>query len=481
MQLWDKACARLKNVFSAEVFRLWITRLKVLDYASNTLTLGVWDDFSQIWLQTNYISVIEESLRDITGESIAVQLVVVSFDDEKEGVAVKKETANTTATGSTTSSESAPNTATQKTLFSNGLPPVPPTVYSPAVKAAPATEVRVGLNPKYTFDTFVVGDNSNLAHASAMAVAKEPGKSYNPLFIYGGVGLGKTHLLHAIGNSVLDSGRRMRVTYITLERFMNEYIEAIREKRCERFRKKYRNVDVLLIDDIQFLTDKEGLQEEFFHTFNALHESKKQIVLTSDRPVGEIKALEERLVSRFNWGLVVDLQPPNVEVRMAILRQKADSMGVKMPEEICEFLAKKIRANIRELEGALIRLSSYINLTKASWSTETAQMVLQELLSRQSVQAPTIEIIQKEVSRFYDIRVSDIIGKRRPGIIAFPRQVAMYLSRQLTNNSLSAIGEAFGGRDHGTVIHACKVVKDRMDVDSSVNQNVLQLERNLNS
>ena len=216
---------------------------------------------------------------------------------------------------------------------------------------------------------------------------------------------------------------------------MNEYIEAIRDKRCDRFRKRYRNVDVLLIDDIQFLTDKEGLQEEFYHTFNSLHDIKKQIVMTSDRPVGEIKALEARLVSRFSWGLVADLQPPNVEVRMAILKHKAAAMGVEVPGEMVSFLAQKIRANVRELEGALIRLSSYINLTKASWSIETAQMVLQELLSRQNIQAPTVDMIQREVARFFDIRVTDITGKRRPGNIAFPRQVAMYLSRQLTDLS----------------------------------------------
>lgn len=240
-------------------------------------------------------------------------------------------------------------------------------------------------------------------------------------------------------------------------------------------------MDVLLIDDIQFLTDKEGLQEEFYHTFNSLHDIKKQIVLTSDRPVGEIKALEARLVSRFSWGLVADLQPPNVEVRMAILRQKAEAMGVEVPVEIVDFLAHKIRANVRELEGALIRLSSYITLTKVPWSIETAQMVLKELLSRQNIQAPTIELIQREVARFYDIRITDITGRRRPESIAFPRQVAMYLSRKLTDHSLAAIGEAFGGRDHGTVIHACKMIQGRMEVEDIVRQNILQIEGILNS
>ena len=471
-QLWERACERLKEVFNAEIFRIWIGRLRVLEYQSNTLTLGVWDEFSQIWLQTNYVGVIEENLCTLTGESITVQLSVVPFPEEKgnsETAAVAEETLAEEAEEGVNGENPASN--------SSALPPVPPTVYTPKTNS----ESQGTLNSKYTFDTFVVGTNSNLAHASAQAVAHEPGRSYNPLFIYGGVGLGKTHLLHAIGNYVLKHKRGLKVVYVSLEKFMNEYIEAIRDKRCDRFRKRYRNVDVLLIDDIQFLTDKEGLQEEFYHTFNSLHDIKKQIVMTSDRPVGEIKALEARLVSRFSWGLVADLQPPNVEVRMAILKQKAAAMGVEVPGEMVSFLAQKIRANVRELEGALIRLSSYINLTKASWSIETAQMVLQELLSRQNIQAPTVDMIQREVARFFDIRVTDITGKRRPGNIAFPRQVAMYLSRQLTDLSLTAIGQAFGGRDHGTVIHACKVVQDRMEVEEGVRQNVLQLESILNS
>lgn len=467
-QLWGSTCERLKKVFNAEIFRLWIERLRVLEYESNTLTLGVWDEFSQIWLQTNYVSVIEENLCSLTGESITVQLSVVPFSEEKE---------ESESPEAEPSSEEKKVSTDDSSANSHNLPPVPPTVYTPRT----GSEIQTSLNSKYTFDTFVVGTNSNLAHASAQAVAREPGRSYNPLFIYGGVGLGKTHLLHAIGNHVLKHKQGLKVVYVSLEKFMNEYIEAIRDKRCDRFRRRYRSVDVLLIDDIQFLTDKEGLQEEFYHTFNSLHDIKKQIVLTSDRPVGEIKALEARLVSRFSWGLVADLQPPNVEVRMAILRQKAEAMGVEVPVEIVDFLAHKIRANVRELEGALIRLSSYITLTKVPWSIETAQMVLKELLSRQNIQAPTIELIQREVARFYDIRITDITGRRRPESIAFPRQVAMYLSRKLTDHSLAAIGEAFGGRDHGTVIHACKMIQGRMEVEDIVRQNILQIEGILNS
>lgn len=466
-QLWERTCERLKKIFSAEVYRLWIARIKVLDYESNNLSLGVWDEFAQLWFKENYVSALEDALREITGESITVQVQVVSFEDHSEPSAEQE--------SAPPKEDPAQNTNNQQ----NSAPAIPPTVYTPRATA----EVQNVLNPKYTFESFVVGTNSNMAHAAAMGVAQNPGKSYNPLFIYGGVGLGKTHLLHAIGNRVIDNaeraGKQVRVVYVTLEKFLNEYIEAVREQRCERFRRKYRRVDVLLIDDVQFLTGREGLQEEFFHTFNELYNSNKQIVLTSDRPLSEIKKLEERLVSRFSWGLVTDIQPPNVDLRMAILKQKAKDMHFQVPEEVCTFLAQKIRANVRELEGALIRMGSYINLTQASWSIETAKVALQELLSRQVAQAPNIEDIQKKVAMTYDIRVSDIISKKRPANIAFPRQVAMYLSRELTHQPLIAIGEAFGGRDHGTVIHACKVVENQMDVDDNVRDTIQKLKNEL--
>lgn len=464
-QLWERTCERLKKIFTAEVYRLWIARLKVLDYESNILSLGVWDEFAQIWFKENYVSALEATLREITGESITVQLQVVSFEDHSESSAGLEDVSQAE---NLTGSSAAQN-----------MPAIPPTVYTPGT----TTEVQNILNPKYTFESFVVGDNSSMAHAAAMAVAQNPGQSYNPLFIYGGVGLGKTHLLHAIGNRVIANavkkGKRVRVVYVTLEKFLNEYIEAVREQKCDRFRRKYRRVDVLLIDDVQFLTGREGLQEEFFHTFNDLYNDKKQIVLTSDRSLSEIKKLEERLVSRFSWGLVTDIQPPNVDLRMAILKQKAKDMNFQMPNEVCVFLAQKIRANVRELEGALIRMGSYINLTQASWSIETAKVALQDLLSRQSAQAPNIEDIQKKVATVYDIRVADLISKKRPANIAFPRQVAMYLCRELTHQPLIAIGEAFGGRDHGTVIHACKVVENQMDVDDNVRNSIQKLKNEL--
>ena len=335
------------------------------------------------------------------------------------------------------------------------------------------------LNPNNTFDTFVVGDNNSFAHAAALAVAQSPGKSYSPLFLYGGVGLGKTHLLHAIGHHVAQSSRQARVAYVSCEQFTNDYIDGIQNNQLAGFRKKYRQTDVLLIDDVQFLAGKEGIQEEFFHTFNALHEARKQIVLTCDRPAAELRNLEQRLVSRFEWGLVTDLQLPDVEVRLAILRKKAELGGMELPEEIMSFLANRIRSNIRRLEGALIRVSSYAALTGQTLSLELVENLLREILHEEGHHAMSIETIQKKVAEHFDIRLADMSSKRRPENIAFPRQIAMFLSRQMTEGSLSAIGEAFGGRDHGTVLHACRLVKDRMEVDAQVRGVVGQLETQL--
>ena len=336
-----------------------------------------------------------------------------------------------------------------------------------------------GFNPKNKFDTFVVGDNNNFAHAAALAVAQSPGKSYNPLFVYGRVGLGKTHLLHAIGQYVVSHKKGARVAYVSSEKFTNEYIDAIQNNQLVRFRKKYRQTDVLLIDDIQFLSGKERIQEEFFHTFNALHEAHKQLVLTCDRPANEIQNLEQRLVSRFEWGLVTDLQPPDVETRVAILRKKEKSLGVELPEEIINFLANRIRTNIRRLEGALIRVASYASLTGKKLTLEVVEGLLREVLHEEGRFSISIELIQKKVAEHFDIRLADMTSKRRPENIAFPRQVAMFLSRQLTESSLNTIGEAFGGRDHGTVLHACRLVKDRMEIDPNVRQAVHYLEKQL--
>ena len=291
--------------------------------------------------------------------------------------------------------------------------------------------------------------------------------------------MGKTHLLNAIGQHVINNKKNARVAYVSSEKFTNEYIDAIQNNQLVRFRKKYRLTDVLLIDDIQFLAGKERIQEEFFHTFNALHEGRKQIVLTCDRPVSELQNLEQRLMSRFEWGLVTDLQPPDVETRMAILRKKEKLMGMELPEDIIQFLAQRIRANIRRLEGALIRVTSYASLTGKKLTIEVVEDLLREVLHEEGRFALNIDTIQKKVAEHFDIRLADMTSKRRPENIAFPRQIAMFLARQMTESSLSTIGEAFGGRDHGTVLHACRLVKDRMEVDPSVRQVVAYLEKQL--
>jgi chromosomal replication initiator protein len=363
-----------------------------------------------------------------------------------------------------------------------------PAAASPTARAIRTAEVSheravhngdISFNPKNTFETFVVGNNNNFAYAAALAVAQAPGKSYNPLFLYGGVGLGKTHLLHAIGQYVASNKKSARVAYVSSEKFTNEYIDGIQNNQLARFRKKYRQTDVLLIDDIQFLAGKERIQEEFFHTFNALHEAHKQIVLTCDRPASEIQNLEHRLVSRFEWGLVTDLQPPDIEMRLAILNKKAQLMGVALPEDIMNFLASRIRTNVRRLEGALIRVASYASLTGKKLTIEVVEGLLREILHEEGRLSISIEVIQKRVAEHFDIRLADMTSKRRPENIAFPRQVAMYLSRQMTESSLNTIGEAFGGRDHGTVLHACRLVKDRMEVDANVRQVVHYLEKQL--
>jgi chromosomal replication initiator protein len=447
-KIWPAAQQKLRSMLNSDTYNLWFAPLKPHLQDSNHLVLEVADEFCEVWLKDNYLGLIQEIVKEAAGRVVQVKFQV----------------------GST-------------------LPPVPkapgPTVVPSRAKSAESAADKNGalqdfsFNPKNTFQSFVVGNNNNFAYAAALAVAQAPGKSYNPLFLYGGVGLGKTHLLHAIGHHVVENKKGARVAYLSSEKFTNEYIDGIQNNVLARFRKKYRQTDVLLIDDIQFLAGKERIQEEFFHTFNALHESHKQIVLTCDRPASEIQNLEHRLVSRFEWGLVTDLQPPDVEMRMAILQKKAQIMGVELPNDIMDFLANRIRTNIRRLEGALIRVASYAALTGKKLNVEVVEGLLREILHEEGRYSISIEVIQKRVAEHFDIRLADMTSKRRPENIAFPRQIAMFLSRQMTESSLNSIGEAFGGRDHGTVLHACRLVKDRMEVDPNVRQVVSYLEKAL--
>ena len=433
-------------MLSADTYKLWFESLRASALDGNSLVLEVSNDFCEVWLKDNYMGLLQDVVALAAGKQLQIKFKVCSSNGSLSQAPV--------------------------------LAPVKPkTVEPPAERNSHHSDLN--FNPKNTFDTFVVGNNNNFSYAAALAVAQAPGKSYNPLFLYGGVGLGKTHLLHAIGQHVFNSRKGARVAYVSSEKFTNEYIDAIQNNVLVKFRKKYRQTDVLLIDDIQFLAGKERIQEEFFHTFNALHESHKQIVLTCDRPASEIQNLEHRLVSRFEWGLVTDLQPPDIEMRLAILNKKAQIMGVTLPEEIMNFLANRIRTNIRRLEGALIRVASYASLTGKKLSIEVVEGLLREVLHEEGRFSISIEVIQKKVAEHFDIRLADMTSKRRPENIAFPRQIAMFLSRQMTESSLSSIGEAFGGRDHGTVLHACRLVKDRMEVDSSVRQVVSYLEKQL--
>jgi chromosomal replication initiator protein len=327
--------------------------------------------------------------------------------------------------------------------------------------------------------TFIIGGGNQLAHAASMAVANAPAKAYNPLFIYGDTGLGKTHLMHSVAHHILAQKPEFKITYISSEKFTNEFIRAIQENNLVKFRKHYRNVDVLLIDDVQFLAGKERIQEEFFHTFNELFEAQKQIFLTSDRPANEISKLEARLISRFQWGMVADIQSPDMETRLAILSNKAKSLNLDISEEILAFLAEKVSRNVRRLEGALTRVASYTALVKKPVDIPKVEALLEDILQEEMQNQVSIEKIQKKVTEYFNLRIQDMISKRRPSNIAFPRQIAMYLSRMLTGCSLQEIGEGFGGRDHGTVIHACKTVENMMEQDSSVRQNVDYLIKQL--
>src|SRR5207302_3157097 len=330
------------------------------------------------------------------------------------------------------------------------------------------------------FESFVVGPNNEIAHAASLAVAQAPARTYNPLFIYGGVGLGKTHLMQAIGQFVWAKRKNMKVIYVSSELFINEFIDAIQHSNLVKFRKRYRQADLLLIDDIQFLGGKERSQEEFFHTFNTLFDGHKQIVLSSDRPASEIANLEHRLVSRFEWGLTAELQPPAIETRMAILRKKARTMQIKLSDEVSEFLANRIRTNVRRLEGALMRVASFASLSGKELTNEVVEHLLKDILNEEARNTVTIDQIQKRVAEHFDVRLADMTSKRRPANIAFPRQIAMHLARKLTKSSLADIGEAFGGRDHGTVLHADRLVKEKMLAEETIRRTVTALEVQLN-
>ncbi len=423
MELWRVAVRRIEGQLNKPSFESFVKAMRPLSMRGDTLVLSVPNSWTKEWVESRYAAMIREALRAAAGREVAVTFTIA---------------------------EGGPAAAR----------PVPREI------PAPRSIHGLALSPKYTFDTFVVGAGNRFAHAAARAVAEQPARAYNPLFIYGGVGLGKTHLLQAIGHHVLTLETLYRVTYVSSEKFTNELINSIRDDKTVEFRNRYRNVDVLLIDDIQFLAGKERTQEEFFHTFNTLHESARQIIITSDRPPKEIPTLEDRLRSRFEWGLIADIQPPDLETRIAILRKKAETDGIHIPDEVADFIAQRIQTNIRELEGALVRVVAYATLTRTAITTTLAEEVLRELLPPVRARPVTIPAIQRAVAEFFDIRVEDMRAKRRTKAIAFPRQVAMYLAREITDSSLPRIGEEFGGRDHTTVMHACDRVRESLQRDT---------------
>ncbi len=440
--LWGKACRHLKSTLSKDIYERWIAVIHPVDLDGARLTLAVANDFYLTWLEDNYVPLIRAALAAAGGQDYELMLTVDPGLPKAEAA-----------------------------------PPVQAKTVAPAGRAAKTFAVPV-LNPKLTFDSFVVGPSNNFAHAAALAVAQSPAKAYNPLLIYGGVGLGKTHLMQAIGHSVLKSARRARVAYLSSEAFVNEYIDALREQKLVHFRRKYRHTDLLLIDDIHFLAGKDRMKEEFFHTFNALFDSHKQIVLTCDRPASEVPGLNHRLVSRFEWGLVTEMETPDLETRIAILRKKQEVMALKLPDSAITFIAENIRSNIRRLEGALTRVAAHASLTSQALSVEKLETLLRDTLDNQLTESPSMEVIQRAVAEQFDIRLADMSSKRRPQSVALPRQVAMFLCRSLTTHSLPAIGEAFG-RNHTTVIHACRTVGTRIRSDSQLRQTVAALRHKL--
>ena len=445
---WDDICNALRGMVSHDAFQRWFGAAKWLGIEDDVASVSVPGEIHQVWIETNYLPELTMAVTGVHEEVREVQVVVGA--------------AHTTADPDLTHPSPSPLHSTKAaTLEGEAL--------DKRIKSA-------GLNPTNTFASFVVGDNNQFAHAACEAVAKKAGIGYNPLFIYGGPGLGKTHLMQAVGHELLRRQPGSRVVYLTCEKFTNEFIDAIRRGDIEKFRRRYRSSDVLLIDDVQFLAGKERSQEEFFHTFNTLLDGRNQVVLTSDRAASEIKSLEPRLVSRFECGLTVEMQAPQMETRMAILKKKSLDWKVRVDEAVLVFLAEKIRTNVRRLEGALMRVATFASLAGESVTVEKVEHLLRDLIREEASRQVSIDSIQKVVAEHFDVRLADMTSRRRPASIAFPRQVAMYLSRSLTKGSLMEIGEAFGGRDHGTVIHACKKVSGRVDDEPALKQSLARIE-----
>ncbi len=435
--LWKEACRHLEDTLPKDIFEKWIAVIQCRSIENDKVVLVVGNDFYQSWLEEHYLPLIRKALTVVSGHEMQIDLTV------------------------------------DYSLI--GEPPEEKPERRHSI-LSPKRPTETNLNKNYTFDSFVVGPSNQFAHAASLASAQSPSRAYNPLFIHGDVGLGKTHLMQAIGNFIHSKNSRGKVCYTTCESFTNEYIEALQTNSLAKFRKKYRTTDALLIDDIHFLAGKERMQEEFFHTFNAIFENHKQIVMTSDRPAGELAGLAPRLVSRFEWGLVVELESPDVETRVAILRKKCEQLNLAIDQDLLFYIAERISSNIRRLEGALIRVASYVSLTGQTLDRSKLEYLLRDTLDQEQKQAVSIEGIQKLVAEHFDIRLGDLIGPKRPQNIAWPRQVAMYLSRTMTNQSFPVIGEAFS-RNHATIVHACQQVEQKQVEDLKLRQTLSLLRQ----
>ncbi|WP_018249403.1 chromosomal replication initiator protein DnaA [Orenia marismortui] len=439
-EIWSATLSSIEEELSKPSFETWFKPTEILAIQNNTIIIEVPNEFAKDWLKTKYSNLIKETLLKITNKSHQVKFVIPEMEEEE--IFLEKEELENKKT----------EKADEEEVIESSV-----------------------LNPKYTFDTFVIGNSNRFAHAASLAVAEAPAKAYNPFFIYGDVGLGKTHLMHAIGHYILKHNSNMKVMYLTSEEFTNRLINSIRYDKTIEFRNQYRNIDILLIDDIQFLAGKERTQEEFFHTFNALHDANKQIIISSDRPPKEIPTLEERLRSRFEWGLITDIQEPDLETRIAILKKKATLEDLEVPNDVIVYIANKIESNIRELEGALIRVVAYSSLTNEHITVNLAQEALKGIVANNQDNIPkeiTVNLIKKIVSQHYGINMTDMDSKKRTRAIAFPRQVAMYISRELTDLSLPQIGNRFGGRDHSTILHGYDKIKNIILEDKKLKKTI---------
>ena len=465
--IWEQILVELSKDISKLSCDSFLKPIVPLSINEQILELGTPNQFVKEFLEDRYVNSIKAATAKVTNNNLQLKIINLQLGDTVEPELV-----------STVPSISSVNTAEEIVL---------PT--STAVTATTAPEIKptnsviledsFSLNPKYVFETFVTGNSNRFAHAAALAVAEAPAKVYNPFFMYGGVGLGKTHLMHAIGHRILEKNPNLRVLYISSEKFTNELINSIRDGNPESFRQKYRNIDVLLVDDIQFLSKKEHTQEEFFHTFNTLHNANKQIIISSDRPPREIQTLEDRLRSRFEWGLITDIQAPDLETRIAILRKKALLENLTVPNDVMLFIASRIDNNIRELEGALIRVMAYASLTNQVVTNELVSEALKDVFPHGKTKEITLELIQEIVSSYFKIKMEDLLAKKRTRNLAFPRQIAMYLSRELTDTSLPRIGELFGGRDHTTVIHAYEKISENLKTDEGLQSMINDITKKL--